>query len=119
MKPLKRNSGDQYLHRQTEKYRDAIRRKMDAYHRFIQIGLIAQGIIQTIATTVPKLLWRSFGSWLRTIRPGLCPSELVVSTALRNTLPEFLADKTCAPALTKFLGERIDLSRVEGTRLVA
>lgn len=119
MKPLKRNSGDQYLHRQTEEYRDAIRRKMDAYHRFIQIGLIAQGIMQAIATTVPQLVWRSFGSWLRTIRPGLCPSELVVSTALRNTLPEFLADETCAPALTKFLRERIDLSRIEGTRLVA
>lgn len=119
MKPLKRNSGDQYLHRQTKEYRDAIRRKINAYHRFIQIGLIAQGIMQTLATTVPHLVWRSFGSWLRTIRPGLCPSELVVSTALRNTLPKFLAEETSAPALTKFLREKLDLSRAEGTKLVA
>jgi hypothetical protein len=41
MKPIHRNSGDQYMHRKSEQYRKAIRRKMDAYHRFIQVGLIA------------------------------------------------------------------------------
>lgn len=119
MKPLKRNNGNQYLHRTTQKYREAVQRKMDAYHRFMQIGLIAQGIMQLIALTVPRLVWRSFGSWLRTIRPGLCPSELVVATALRNQLPEFLADNTTAPDLTKFLRSIIDLSRSEGSKLVA
>jgi hypothetical protein len=29
--------------------------------------------------------------WVRTVRPGLAPSELVVPIALRNTLPQFLA----------------------------
>src|ERR1019366_1156557 len=43
------------------------------------------------SATQPKLVWRSFGSWIRTIRPGLAPSEQVVAVALRNTLPEFLA----------------------------
>ena len=62
-------SGDQYLHRKTDPYRDAIRRKLAAYHRFIQIALIAQGVLQCIATTAPALVWSSFGSWLCTIRP--------------------------------------------------
>lgn len=119
MTPLKRNSGNQYLHRKTDKYRQAVRRKMHAYHTYIQLGLIAQGIMQVLATTLPRKVWRSFGSWLRTVRPNLCPSELVVSMALRNTLPEFLADDSYAPNLTKFLRKIIDLSRAEGTKLVA
>ena len=119
MTPLKRNSGNQYLHRKDKTYRDAIQRKMDAYHRFMQLGLIAQGIMIAIATTAPELVWKHFGSWLRTVRPGICPSERVVAAALRNTLPDFLADDACAPNLTKFLRERLDLSRAEGTRLAA
>ena len=119
MTPLKRNSGNQYLHRKTDKYRDDVRRKMHAYHTHIQLGLIAQGIMQIIATTLPRQVWRSFGSWIRTIRPKLCPSEFVVSIALRNSLPEFLADESCAPILTKFIRRIIDLTRAEGTKLVA
>jgi len=119
MTPIKRNGGNQYLHRKTSAYRDAVRRKMAAYHRFMQLGLIAQGIMQVLATTVPDLVWRSFGSWLRTVRPGICPSEWVVAAAMRNTLPEFLADDSCAPYLTKFIRDRLDLERAEGTRLVA
>ncbi len=93
--------------------------KCPGYHRFMQFGLIAQGIMLAIATTQPGLVWRHFASWLRTLRPGICPSERVVAAALRNTLPDFLADDSCAPNLTKFLRERLDLSRAEGTRLAA
>ena len=41
MKRMPRKTGDQYLHRESEQYRDKVRRKIDAYHRFVQIGLIA------------------------------------------------------------------------------
>jgi hypothetical protein len=40
-------------------------------------------------------------------------------TRLRNTLPDFLADPDTASTFVKFLQDRIDLSRAEGTRLVA
>jgi hypothetical protein len=119
MTPLKRSSGNQYLHRKSESYRNAIRRKIDAYHRHIQIGLIAQGILQYLATVFPKLVWSSFGSWLRTIRADACPSELVAAIALRNTLPEFLADCTEEPIFKEFLRDRIDISRTEGLRMIA
>ena len=119
MTPTARNAGDQHLHRTPKQYRDAISRKMDAYHRFIQLGLIAQGLLQVLATTVPESVWSCFGSWLRTIRPQLCPSELVVSIALRNTLPHFLTDKTDDSELQKFLCQRIDLDRAEGLKLVS
>jgi len=119
MTPLRHVSGNQYLHCESEPYRNAVRRKIAAYHRHIQLGLIAQGLLQILSATNPKLIWRSFGSWIRTIRPGLAPSEQVVAVALRNTLPEFLAAPAQTAIFVKFLRERIDLARTEGIRLVA
>jgi len=35
MKPLRRRNGDQYLHRESQNYRDAVKRKTHAHHVFI------------------------------------------------------------------------------------
>jgi hypothetical protein len=119
MVPLTRKARNQYLHRKPAQYRDAVRRKLAAYHRFIQLGLIAQGIMLALATTVPQLVWASFGSWLRTIRPGIVPSEAVVACALRNTLPYFLADNSPASILAKFIQQRLDLKQTKARTLAA
>jgi len=119
MTPLRRVSGNQYLHRKSDTYRNAVRRKIAAYHRHIQLGLIAQGLLQILSATKPSLVWQSFGSWIRTVRPGLAPSEQVVAIALRNTLPEFLATAAQPSILVKFIRDRLDLSRTEGTSLAA
>ena len=119
MTPLRRASGNQYLHHKSETYRHAVRRKIAAYHRYIQLGLIAQGLLQILSATTPTLVWRSFGSWIRTIRPGLAPSEQVAAITLRNTFPEFLASAAKTTIFTKFLRDRLDLSRTEGTNLAA
>jgi hypothetical protein len=119
MTPLQRVSGNQYLHHQSDAYRKAVRRKIAAYHRHIQLGLIAQGLLQILSATKPEMVWRHFGSWIRTVRPGLAPSEQVVAVALRNTLPEFLATAAKPSILVKFIRARLDLSRTEGTSLAA
>jgi hypothetical protein len=49
MKPLRRGNGDQYLHRESDSYRDGVERKMHAYHLFIQAGVISQGLLQYLA----------------------------------------------------------------------
>jgi len=85
MTPIRKASGDQYLHRKSDDYRIAVRRKLDAYHRFIQVGIIAQGLLQYLSICFPNLVWAKFGSWIRTIRPGIPPSEYVTSLALRNS----------------------------------
>jgi len=54
MTPLRRVSGNQYLHHKSDDYRDAIRRKIAAYHRHIQLGLIAQGLLQILSATQPQ-----------------------------------------------------------------
>ncbi len=119
MKRRSRRSGNQYLHRETDTYRDQVRRKLAAYHCHIQLGVIAQGLLQCLAVLEAPSVWRQFGSWLRTIRPGLLPSEQVVAVALRHSLPQFLADAEKDQPLAKFIRYYIDRDRAEGLRLVA
>ena len=119
MKPLKRRNGNQYLHRESAAYRKAVKRKLHAYHVFVQAGIVAQGLAQYLAACYQERVWRSFGSWLRTIRPGLAPSELVVTTALRHCLPEFLLDSTQGHILAKFIVERQDPDRSDVFRPAA
>jgi len=108
MTPLKRRSGDTYVHKETKTYRERVERKMTAYHLFVQTAIVAQGLMMYLALTCPKLVWRRFGSWMRTMNVNSVPSEFVVSTALRNTFPEFLTNTPESSNLKKFLMERID-----------
>jgi len=119
MKPRPRKSGDQYLHRESEAYRESVRRKLRAYHCHIQLGVIAQGLLQAVAVLDAPFVWCYFGSWLRTVRTTVPPSERVVALALRNALPEFLADSLQTHILAKFIRLRLDLSRAEGLRLAS
>ena len=119
MTPLRHQNGNQHLHRERDDYRNSVRRKLHAYHVFVQAGIVAQGLLQYLAATFPRLVWNSFGSWLRTIRDGVPPSELVVAAALRNTFPEFLADCQKNPILAKFILERSDTRRSKALCLAA
>lgn len=76
-------------------------------------------MLQYLAVALPKLVWDSFGSWLRTIRPGIPPSELVVANALRHSLPEFLLNAVQRNSLAKFIVERQDSDKMEMFRLAS
>lgn len=119
MNPIKKYSGNQFLHKKSETYRNAVQRKIDAYHKYVQIGIISQGLLQYLSAAFPQLVFSSFGSWFRTIRRDVSPSELVTATALRNTFPDYLVDASQDTIFKKFLLERIDLERSEGLRLAA
>ena len=119
MIPLRYHNGNQYLHRKSPDYRNRVKRKMRAYHAFIQAGVVAQGLLQYLAVAAPKLVWSSFGSWLRTIRPDIPPSEFVVAKALRQTLPEFLMGPAKSDSLTKFIAERQDMQNMRIFRLAS
>jgi len=119
MKPVRRRSGNQHLHRASAEYRDAVRRKLHAYHVFIQAAVVCQGLLQYLAVAFPRRIWGAFGSWLRTIRPGTPPSELVVANALRQSMPEFLLNAAASNNFAKFVIERQDNERLEAFRLAA
>ena len=94
MQPIRRKSGDQDLRARPHDYREAVKRKMDAYNRYVQLGCIAQGLLQHLAINFQKTVWNGFRGWLRTMNRDRIPSELVVACALKSSFPEFLLDAT-------------------------
>jgi hypothetical protein len=119
MTPISRRSGNQYLHRKSERYRQHVRRKLAAYHRYVQLGCIAQGLLQYLALYFRRDVWAHFRSWLRTMNPAQPPSEAVVARALQNTLPEFLLDKPDEYNVKKFILDRTDFERCPQLQLAA
>ena len=103
MKPVRRGGGDQYLHRTSDDYRAGVRRKLRAYHVHVQLGAIAQGLLQHLAINHTAEVWRGFWSWLRTMNPAMPPSELVVANALRTGLPAFFPVCDLVPGLRKIV----------------
>lgn len=119
MKPIKRKTGNQYLHRESGKYRQDVIRKMGAYHLHMMAGIVTQGMLQYLSIAHTNLVWNSFGSWIRTVRPHVLPSEKVVAVALRNVFPEFLAGSSKDNNLVEFIRNNIDIERSEGIKMVA
>jgi hypothetical protein len=119
MKPVRRRSGNQHLHRASSEYRDVVRRKLHAYHVFIQAAVVCQGLLQYLAVAFPQRVWDAFGSWLRTIRPGIPPSELVVANALRQSMPEFLLNAAPGNSFAKFVIERQGTNKMRAFRLAS
>ena len=75
---------NQHQHHATDTYREAVRGKVLAYHRYLQVGCIAQGLLLHLSLNYNAQVWHAFRSWLRTMNPGLPPSELVVAHDLRR-----------------------------------
>jgi len=103
MPRLQSGAGDQDLRKSSPAYRQQVQRKVAAYERFMQVGLIAQGLLQYLSLSLPQEVWRNFGSWLRTMNPQQCPSEAVTAQALRRSWPEFLTTLPQTHTLRKFL----------------
>ena len=84
---------------------------MAAYEHHIQLGLIAQGLLQYLAVHFRRAVWFNFHSYIRTASPQKPPSEWVVSHALRHSWPQFLAASPESQTLKKFLASKISLGR--------
>ena len=108
MKKTRYGDGTKYLHKETEKYRESYLKKLKAFHVYIQIGLIAQGLMQYLSMKFPEQILRSQGGWIRAIRPCVLPSEWVVSMSLRNCF-DFLLVKNNYPNFEKFLKEKTNI----------
>lgn len=112
MTPIKRCSGNQYLHRKDDDYRKAVRRKLAAYHRYVQLGCVAQGLLQHLAINFRGQVLDGFRSWLRTMRPDRILSEEVVAEALRAGFPDYLALAPEDHELKKILAKYADRDRM-------
>jgi hypothetical protein len=109
MVPIKKGSGNQNLFYRNQKYMQDVQRKLSAYHCYVMLGCIAQGLLQHLALNHKDTVWTSFKSWLRTMRKDLIPSEFVVSIALRSSLPEFLLSGSYDSNLKKIILENANI----------
>ncbi len=50
-----------------------VRLKMAAYHRYIQLGCIAQGLLQYLSVKFGSRAWQNFNSWMRTLKRDRSP----------------------------------------------
>jgi hypothetical protein len=105
MTPIRHGAGNQFLHRKSKKYRADVQRKLRAYHVYVQLGCIAQGLLLHLSMNHSATVWLHFRSWLRTMNPKLPPSELIVAHALRADLPGFIADCAGDANMKKMLDE--------------
>jgi hypothetical protein len=119
MTPTRRGDGDQHMERRSVIYQKDVARKLDAYHRYVQLACIVQGLLQHLAINFAPTVWSSFRGWLRTMKTDLIPSELVTAHALRSHLPHLLLDNSSEQELKKFILERTDYDRVPGFSMAA
>ena len=106
MKPIKRGSRDQYVHRASRKYKAAVFAKLRSYHVYMMCAAIACCLNQYLALYHPTRVWKSFNGWLRTINPNSTPSVEVTANALSETLEEFLTGKHVDRNLAKFISQK-------------
>jgi hypothetical protein len=111
MKPIRRGSGNQILDHRSALYRQHVRRKLAAYQCHLQLGLIAQGLLQYLALRFRRLVWFNFHSYIRSASPQKPPSEWAVALTLRHTWPDFLANCSESRILKKFLASKIVAKR--------
>ena len=80
----------------------AVRRKMRAYHAYVQTALIVRGLMVCASLLdAPFILCQA--PWMRTLPSDRPPSEWAVGHALRATFGEFPANRAESCAWVKFL----------------
>ena len=84
MTPIRIQSGSQYLHKKTEKYRQQVKRKIDACHRYVQLACIAQGLLQYLSVKFGMKVWLHFNSWLRTMKKDKAQSDFHINLKSRS-----------------------------------
>ena len=112
MAPNVRGRGDQVLQFAQKTFKESVSKKLGSYNLFIQIGLIAQGLLQYLSIHHPVTIRSRFGSWLRTMRSDTLPSEMVCAQAMANTYGEFLNDEPICLNFKKFLNKKIDFGQI-------
>lgn len=118
MKKIKIGSSSQDVYKEEKEYQQQVKRKLRAYTLFVQLGLIAQGLLIYLSLYFKAQVWKDFNSWLRTSNTEHCPSELVVATAMRSTLWKYLLDLPLNHFWKKFILKKMDLLKVPAYSLL-
>lgn len=112
--PTKRGQKNKFIQFEEPLIKQKFMKKIRTYHIYILLGFIAQGLMHYMAIFYKDGIWAKFGTWMRTMRKDLAPSEKVVSLAMERCFLEFLTDDSKPCIFKKFLLARADLSQLRG-----
>lgn len=112
---IKRGDKNQYIHRQTPQEKESILSTFNAYHVFMQLALMAFGVLQYLAIFHSEEVYASFSSWLRTIRPGLVPSIEIASNALQQQGKYFFDSQEIPDEMANFLLKKQEKLTISST----
>lgn len=87
-------------HKETEQQK--IKRKVEAFERFVNLNAIALAILQLLSLEMPARIWKSFPRWFRTLPSNGYPSEQIVRLTLQEQGHNILAKSPPTLLLTKF-----------------
>ena len=118
MIPLRYHNGNQFLHRKWADYRSRVKRKMRAYHTFIQAGVVAQDCSSISPSPLPSSLGLigvlAANHSSRHPAIGVCRCKRPATA-----LPDFLLGPAKSDSLTKFITERQDTQNMQIFRLAS
>ncbi len=111
MKVFSRESGNQDISGETKVYRKKILAKTETYHRYMQMGIIAQGMLQYLSSVFSKKIWERASTFIRTKKTGKAASEAVVRDYMREVFPEFLVGSSKNHEVAEFIRRRMQPKR--------
>jgi hypothetical protein len=97
--------GDLYLHRKDDDKRAAILAKARSYDHFGQYAVIAQGVLQIISLRLESAVREQVDFFMRTVREGSPPSEMLVRKVLTASFGSFLKATADTSSFAKFIAK--------------
>ncbi len=97
-----------------------VKRKVEAFERFLNLHAIALGILQILALESPQSIWTHLPRWFRTRPKHGYPSEQFVQLSLQHQWHTNLAESRRTLLLDQLLADKCSTSkeaRVEASKL--
>ena len=111
MTPTKGLPQDLILNLYREKQQQQIKRKIEAFERFVLINAMALAILQLLSLEMPTTIWKGFPRWFRTLPNNGYPSEQIVLLTLQDTRKRILAKSRSDLLLAKFITAKTTSTR--------
>lgn len=108
-----------FCHKESEKYRERVRKKIRAYQMYAQVAIISQGLCQFLSCKKPREIHNQCRLYFRTLDREKSPSEKITAKALENCNIQFLQSKNLPPGYAKFLQSKLNPANIAHEELLA
>lgn len=81
--------------------------KVEAFERFVNLNVIALGLLQILALELPQGIWANFPRWFRTLPSHGYPSERIAQLALQHQAQRIFLQSPPSLLLPKFLAAKL------------